>query len=171
MWLRSRRVAASSSRSTWGSDHDAYQTGQRGAAADGCSVRAPATTTSRTPTVLMSSGRIPSAAQVGAAVNGILIATRQDVADWALDGAIFGREAYRIDPRRSPLRAGDDAGATRPRQPRLRRRPLAGAVLGHPERERPPCRHRHGQRAHRRAAERGERICPYAPGVQLHRLS
>src|SRR5688572_29792462 len=43
-------------------------------------------------------GQNPSAAQVGAAVNGILIATRQDVADWALDGAIFGREAYRIDP-------------------------------------------------------------------------
>ena len=43
-------------------------------------------------------GANPSAAQVGAAVNGILIATRQDVADWALDGAIFGREAYRIDP-------------------------------------------------------------------------
>jgi hypothetical protein len=43
-------------------------------------------------------GPNPSAAQVGAAVNGILIATRQDVADWALDGAIFGREAYRIDP-------------------------------------------------------------------------
>ena len=43
-------------------------------------------------------GENPSAAQVGAAVRGILIATRQDVADWALDGAIFGREAYRIDP-------------------------------------------------------------------------
>ncbi|HWN18208.1 MAG TPA: RagB/SusD family nutrient uptake outer membrane protein [Gemmatimonadales bacterium] len=43
-------------------------------------------------------GPNPSAAQVGAAVNGILVATRQDVADWALDGAIFGREAYRIDP-------------------------------------------------------------------------
>jgi hypothetical protein len=43
-------------------------------------------------------GENPSAAQVAAAANGILIATRQDVADWALDGAIFGREAYRIDP-------------------------------------------------------------------------
>ena len=43
-------------------------------------------------------GDNPSAAQVGAAANGILIATRQDVADWALDGAIYGREAYRIDP-------------------------------------------------------------------------
>jgi hypothetical protein len=43
-------------------------------------------------------GENPSAAQVGAAANGILIATRQDVADWALDGAIFGREAFRIDP-------------------------------------------------------------------------
>jgi starch-binding outer membrane protein, SusD/RagB family len=43
-------------------------------------------------------GDNPSAAQVGAAARGILMATRQDVADWALDGAIFGREAYRIDP-------------------------------------------------------------------------
>ena len=42
-------------------------------------------------------GDNPSAAQVGSAAQGILIATRQDVADWALDGAIFGREAYRID--------------------------------------------------------------------------
>lgn len=46
------------------------------------------------PTVL---GENPSAGQVGAAARGILIATRQDVADWALDGAIWGREAYRID--------------------------------------------------------------------------
>ena len=43
-------------------------------------------------------GENPSASQVGAAANGILIATRQDVADWALDGAIYGREAFRIDP-------------------------------------------------------------------------
>jgi hypothetical protein len=43
-------------------------------------------------------GENPSAAQVGAAANGILIATRQDLADWALDGAIWGREAFRIDP-------------------------------------------------------------------------
>jgi hypothetical protein len=42
-------------------------------------------------------GENPSAGQVGAAARGILIATRQDVADWALDGAIWGREAYRID--------------------------------------------------------------------------
>lgn len=42
-------------------------------------------------------GENPSAAQVGAAARGILIATRQNVADWALDGAIWGREAYRID--------------------------------------------------------------------------
>jgi starch-binding outer membrane protein, SusD/RagB family len=47
------------------------------------------------PTVI---GENPSAAQVGAAANGILMATRQDVSDWALDGAIFGREAFRIDP-------------------------------------------------------------------------
>ncbi|HEV7366174.1 MAG TPA: RagB/SusD family nutrient uptake outer membrane protein [Gemmatimonadales bacterium] len=43
-------------------------------------------------------GDNPSAAQVGAAARGILMATRQDVADWALDAAIFGREAFRIDP-------------------------------------------------------------------------
>ncbi len=43
-------------------------------------------------------GENPSAPQVGAAANGILIATRQDLADWALDGAIWGREAFRIDP-------------------------------------------------------------------------
>jgi starch-binding outer membrane protein, SusD/RagB family len=43
-------------------------------------------------------GDNPSAAQVGAAAIGLLIATRQDVADWALDGAIYGREAFRIDP-------------------------------------------------------------------------
>ncbi|HEY4649536.1 MAG TPA: RagB/SusD family nutrient uptake outer membrane protein [Gemmatimonadales bacterium] len=43
-------------------------------------------------------GENPSAAQVSAAANGILIATRQDVSDWALDAAIFGREAFRIDP-------------------------------------------------------------------------
>jgi hypothetical protein len=43
-------------------------------------------------------GENPSAPQVGAAANGILIATRQDLGDWALDGAIFGREAFRIDP-------------------------------------------------------------------------
>src|SRR3954451_8125325 len=47
------------------------------------------------PTII---GENPSAAQVSAAANGILIATRQDVSDWALDAAIFGREAYRIDP-------------------------------------------------------------------------
>ena len=46
------------------------------------------------PTVI---GENPSAGQVGAAARGILIATRQDIADWALDGAIWGREAYRID--------------------------------------------------------------------------
>ena len=43
-------------------------------------------------------GENPSPAQVGAAANGLLIATRQDVADWALDAGIFGREAYRFDP-------------------------------------------------------------------------
>ena len=43
-------------------------------------------------------GDNPSASLVGTAARGILLATRQDVADWALDGAIYGREAYRIDP-------------------------------------------------------------------------
>ena len=43
-------------------------------------------------------GENPNRSQVAATANGILIATRADVADWALDGAIFGREAYRIDP-------------------------------------------------------------------------
>ena len=42
-------------------------------------------------------GENPNRSQVAATANGILIATRADVADWALDGAIFGREAYRID--------------------------------------------------------------------------
>lgn len=43
-------------------------------------------------------GENPNRSEVAATANGILIATRADVADWALDGAIFGREAYRIDP-------------------------------------------------------------------------
>jgi starch-binding outer membrane protein, SusD/RagB family len=43
-------------------------------------------------------GANPNRSQVASTANGILIATRADVADWALDGAIFGREAYRIDP-------------------------------------------------------------------------
>jgi starch-binding outer membrane protein, SusD/RagB family len=43
-------------------------------------------------------GADPNRSQVASTANGILIATRADVADWALDGAIFGREAYRIDP-------------------------------------------------------------------------
>jgi hypothetical protein len=43
-------------------------------------------------------GEDPTPSQVAAAATGILIATRADVADWALDGAIYGREAYRIDP-------------------------------------------------------------------------
>jgi starch-binding outer membrane protein, SusD/RagB family len=40
----------------------------------------------------------PTRSQVAAAATGILIATRTNMADWALDGAIYGREAYRIDP-------------------------------------------------------------------------
>jgi len=42
-------------------------------------------------------GQNPTRSQVAATANGILIATRADVADWALDGGIFGREAYRFD--------------------------------------------------------------------------
>jgi starch-binding outer membrane protein, SusD/RagB family len=48
-----------------------------------------------TPNVI---GENPNRSEVAATANGILIATRADVADWALDGAVFGREAYRIDP-------------------------------------------------------------------------
>ena len=42
-------------------------------------------------------GENPNRSEVAATANGILIATRADVGDWALDGAIFGREAYRFD--------------------------------------------------------------------------
>jgi hypothetical protein len=42
-------------------------------------------------------GENPSRPAVSATANGILIATRADVADWALDGGILGREAYRFD--------------------------------------------------------------------------
>jgi len=47
------------------------------------------------PTVI---GENPTPSQVAAAATGVLIASRTDAADWALDGAIFGREAYRFDP-------------------------------------------------------------------------
>jgi hypothetical protein len=47
------------------------------------------------PTVI---GENPAPSQVAAAAIGILIASRTNAADWALDGAIFGREAYRFDP-------------------------------------------------------------------------
>lgn len=47
-----------------------------------------------TPSVI---GENPSRSVVAATANGILIATRADVADFALDGGIFGREAYRFD--------------------------------------------------------------------------
>jgi hypothetical protein len=40
----------------------------------------------------------PSRGQVSAAANGMLIALRQDVQDFALDVGILGREAIRIDP-------------------------------------------------------------------------
>jgi hypothetical protein len=42
-------------------------------------------------------GPDPTRSQVAATANGILIATRSDMGDWALDGGIFGREAYRFD--------------------------------------------------------------------------
>jgi hypothetical protein len=42
-------------------------------------------------------GENPNRSQVAATANGILVATRADVGDWALDGGIFGREAYRFD--------------------------------------------------------------------------
>jgi hypothetical protein len=42
-------------------------------------------------------GPDPSRSVVAATANGILIATRADVADWALKGGILGREAYRFD--------------------------------------------------------------------------
>jgi starch-binding outer membrane protein, SusD/RagB family len=42
-------------------------------------------------------GENPNRSQVAATANGILVATRADMGDWALDGGIFGREAYRFD--------------------------------------------------------------------------
>jgi hypothetical protein len=42
-------------------------------------------------------GENPNRSEVAATANGIIIATRNDVGDWALDGGIFGREAYRFD--------------------------------------------------------------------------
>jgi hypothetical protein len=42
-------------------------------------------------------GPNPNRSQVAASSIGLLIATRADVADWALDGALLGREAYRFD--------------------------------------------------------------------------
>jgi hypothetical protein len=42
-------------------------------------------------------GNDPSRSVVAATANGIIIATRADVADWALKGGILGREAYRFD--------------------------------------------------------------------------
>jgi hypothetical protein len=42
-------------------------------------------------------GENPTRSQVAASATGLLIATRADVADWALDAALLGREAYRFD--------------------------------------------------------------------------
>ena len=63
-------------------------------------------------------GENPNRSEVAAAATGLLIATRSDVADWALKGGILGREAYRFDgsdPRftteleQGPLDAGSRA--------------------------------------------------------------
>lgn len=42
-------------------------------------------------------GENPNRSEVAASALGLLIATRADVADWALDGGLLGREAYRFD--------------------------------------------------------------------------
>jgi starch-binding outer membrane protein, SusD/RagB family len=42
-------------------------------------------------------GANPNRSEVAATANGILIATRADMADWALDAGILGRESYRFD--------------------------------------------------------------------------
>jgi starch-binding outer membrane protein, SusD/RagB family len=42
-------------------------------------------------------GPNPTRSQVAASSIGLLIATRADVADWALDAGLLGREAYRFD--------------------------------------------------------------------------
>ena len=42
-------------------------------------------------------GPNPNRSEVSAAATGLLIATRADVADWALDAGLLGREAYRFD--------------------------------------------------------------------------
>jgi len=42
-------------------------------------------------------GEDPNRSEVAASSVGLLIATRADVADWALDAGILGREAYRFD--------------------------------------------------------------------------
>ena len=42
-------------------------------------------------------GENPTRSEVAAAATGLLIATRADVADWALDAGLLGREAYRFD--------------------------------------------------------------------------
>jgi starch-binding outer membrane protein, SusD/RagB family len=42
-------------------------------------------------------GENPTRSEVAASATGLLIATRSDVADWALDAGILGREAYRFD--------------------------------------------------------------------------
>ena len=42
-------------------------------------------------------GPNPTRSEVAASATGLLIATRADVADWALDAGLLGREAYRFD--------------------------------------------------------------------------
>ena len=51
-------------------------------------------TTPNSPTPI---GEDPTRGQVGAAANGMLIALRDDIQDFALDVGILGREALRID--------------------------------------------------------------------------
>jgi hypothetical protein len=42
-------------------------------------------------------GQNPTRSEVAGAANGLLVGTRIDLADWVLDAAILGREAYRFD--------------------------------------------------------------------------
>ena len=126
------------------------------------SARGPADSTSTIPTAPDVIGENPTRSEVAATANGILIATRADMADWALDGGILGREAYRFDGSDPRFTSELMQGPLDPGERRLRRRPLGGGVRRHPDRERPAGGHRHGERAHGRGAERGQRFRAYA---------
>ena len=82
-------------------------------------------------------GENPNRSQVAAAATGILIATRADVADWALDGGIFGREAYRFDGSDPRFTGEMMQGPLDPGSRAVRRGPLGRGVRRHPERQRP----------------------------------